>query len=471
MRVKFTDPEQHDVIPPIMRAWMDINFEREAPWMYSRMSCLSAVAAAIGRNMWTFYGKDLFPNLYMVLAGEPGSKKSSSIMQCRTYLTLAGYKAFGAEHQNRKEFIKSLMKQSHTKGERISSDMKAAQRSATTKGRTARKDMQQWLVGVYSKREESRYDIDEDQVVEEGLESADLDSSSPMYLCLSELADLTSRNPDFMTTLNSLWDSPPSYTDVSGMYVPAPCINMVGGINPASFSKVFPATEMQSGLITRVLLIVGERSKRAIQPFDFKDSSEFVKIIVAELIRIMDMRGEVTFTDAAKDLLRECQVVQPRINDSRFTYYYDRRHEQLMKLCICMAAMWDTYEVQREHVILANTILTFVEWNMANALGDYGVSREMKHGEKIIQAIKQHDQDGDGAPADKVAQAVRQLVPNSLEMAQALGYLDKSGAITITNGRYYLNARTISERANYDGLLYNSAMLPEWLEADNRLHS
>jgi len=469
MKVKFVEPTQHTAVPPIMRAWMDINFEREAPWMYSRMSCLSAVAAAIGRNMWTYYGKDLYPNLYMVLAGEPGSKKSSSISQCRAYLTLAGYKAFGAEHQNRKEFIKSLAKQSHTKGERISADMKAAQKTATTRGRTGRKDMQAWLMKVHSQREEARYDIDENEVVEEGLESADLDSSSPMYLCLSELADLTSRNPDFMTTLNSLWDSPTSYTDVAGTYVHAPCINMVGGINPASFSKVFPATEMQSGLITRVLLVVGERSSRSIQPFDFKDSSESVKAIVAELIRIMDMKGEVTFSEAAKDLLRECQVLQPRINDSRFTYYYDRRHEQLMKLCICMAAMWDTYEVQRQHVILANSILTFLEWNMANALGEYGVSREMKHGEKIIQAIKQHDQSDGGAPADKVAQAVRQLIPNSMEMAQALAYLEKSGAITITNGRYYLNARTLSERANYDGLLYDSTMLPEWLEADNRL--
>lgn len=470
MKVKFVEPVQHQAIPPIMRAWMDINFEREAPWMYSRMSCISAVAAAISRNMWTYYGKDLFPNLYMVLAGEPGSKKSSSIMQCRTYLTLAGFKAFGAEHQNRKEFIKSLMKQTHTKGERISTDMKAAQRGATTKGRSARRDMQQWLVGVHSKREESRYDIDDDEVVEEGLETADLDRHSPMYLCLSELADLTSRNPDFMTTLNSLWDSPPSYTDVSGMYVAAPCINMIGGINPASFAKVFPVTEMQSGLITRVLLIVGERTSRSIQPFDFKDSSEYVKTIVAELIRITDMRGEVTFSSNAKELLRECQVLQPKVNDSRFTYYYDRRHEQLMKMCIIIAAMWDTYEVQYEHVVLANTILTFVEWNMANALGEYGVSREMKNGEKIIGAIRQHSQDGDGAPSDKVAQAVRQLVPNSLEMAQALAYLEKSGAITISNARYYLNARTISERANYDGLLYDSSMLPEWLEADNRLH-
>ena len=106
---------------------------------------------------------------------------------------------------------------------------------------------------------------------------------------------------------------------------------------------------------------------------------------------------------------------------------------------------------------------------MANALGEYGVSREMKHGEKIIQAIRQHTQADGGAPADKVAQAVRQLVPNSMEMAQALAYLEKSGSITITGGRYYLNARTLSERANYDGFLYDSTMLPEWLEADNRL--
>lgn len=467
--IKYAEPTQHDAIPPIMKAWMDINFEREAPWMYSRMACISAVASAIGRDMWVYYGKDLFPNLYMVFAGEPGSKKSSSIAQARYYLTLAGYRAFGAEHQNRKEFIKSLAKQSHTKGERISSDMKAAQKVATTRGRTGRADLQQWLVRMHSQREEAKYDIDENEVIEESMSESDTDRASPMYLCLSELADLTSRNPDFMTTLNNLWDSPPSYTDVNGTYIHAPVINMIGGINPASFSKVFPATEMQSGLITRVLLVVGEKSNRSIQPFDFKDSSDSVKIIVGELIRILDMRGEVTFSDSAKALLRECQTLQPRINDSRFTYYYDRRHEQLMKLCICVAAMWGMYEVQRQHVVLANTILTFLEWNMANALGEYGVSREMKNGEKIIQAIKQHDQGDCGAPADKVAQAVRQLIPNSMEMAQALAYLERSGMITITGGRYYLNARTLSERANYDGFLYDSTMLPEWLEADNRL--
>lgn len=469
--ITFKEPEQHSAVPPIMKAWMDINFEREAPWIYSRMSCFSAVAAAIGRSMWTYYGKDLYPNLYMVLAGEPGSKKSSSILQGRNYLTLAGYKAFGAEHQNRKEFIKSLAKQSHTKGERVSADMKSAQKTATTLGRKGRQDMQAWLMRVHSKREESLYAVEDADVPEDSAlsELADMDKSSPMYLCLSELADLTSRNPDFMTTLNSLWDSPTSYTDVAGTYIHAPCINMIGGINPASFGKVFPATEMQSGLITRVLLVVGEKSKRSIQPFDFKNSSESVKTIVSELIRIMDMRGEVTFTDGAKSLLRECQVTQPRINDSRFTYYYDRRHEQLMKLCVCVAAMWDTYEVTKEYVILANTILTFVEWNMANALGEYGVSKEMKNGEKIIQAIRQLDQAGDGAPTDKVAQSIRQLIPNAMELAQALAFLERSNMITISGARYYLNARTLTERANYDGILYDSTMLPEWLEADNRL--
>ena len=64
-------------------------------------------------------------------------------------------------------------------------------------------DLQQWLVRMHSQREEAKYDIDENEVVEESMSESDTDRASPMFLCLSELADLTSRNPDFMTTLNS----------------------------------------------------------------------------------------------------------------------------------------------------------------------------------------------------------------------------------------------------------------------------
>lgn len=464
------DPKQHSAIPPIMRAWMDINFEREAPWVYSRMSCVAAVAAALGRNVWVDYGKPLYPNFYIVLAGEPGSKKSSALMQAKQYLTLAGYNAFGADHQNRKEFIKSLTQQSHTKGTRITADMRAAQRTAVSRGGSIR-DLNAWVREMHSKRLSTVYDADSDMVVEDtDIAGMEVESkSSPMFLCLSELADLCGRNPEFMTTLNNLWDSPTSYTDVSGMYIQNPIINLIGGINPASFGKVFPPTEMQSGLITRVLLVVGDKSKRSIQPFDFKDSQQQVKTIVSELARISDMRGEFTITESGKQLLRDVHVKQPKINDARFTYYYDRRHEQLMKLVMCVAAMHDSYTITHEHIMLANTILTFVEWNMANALGDYGVSKEMKNGTHIMTAIRQHEVGVNGAAMDVVAASVRGVVQLGMDMAAALQYLERSGAITISGGRYYINAKNISERSSQDGVIYDSTMIPEWLEADNRL--
>ena len=469
--------KQHKDIPPIMAAFMDKWFERESPWIYSRFALISAVAAMMGRDVYTYYGKSLYPNLYVVLTGEPGSKKSTVILEVRQLMSLAGYKFFGPDHLNRTSFMKSLSTLSHgLNAARNRIAVSNALGSVASNHRKSRRQTAEWIAHVVKAQadaEVAAYEMPIEEVDEETsgiLDELDIDiqgRTSPMYLCMGELVDMCNRSPELLVTINNFWDNPDSYADATGIIIDKPILNMLGGLNPASFAKVFPVTEMQSGLITRVLLVRGRRSSRNIQPFDFKPSAANDETVIEELMAIGRLKGEMRIAEEAKDLLRMCATMQPKILDARFTYYFDRRHEQLMKLCMVIAAMWQTMTIEYKHVMLANTILTYNEWHMADALGEYGVNNTMKNADKLLNVLNSTPE----KMADRatVTKALSGIINSTLALAEALKYLEDTGAITQVGGVYHVNERTIADRSVMDGTLYDSTMLPEWLETNGTL--
>src|SRR6187402_2504281 len=95
------------------RNLFDMYFEyvkdTESPKVYHRWSIISAVATALGRRCWLPFGANrIFPNMYIMLVGNPGTRKSVAIKGVRKVLSAAGYDKFSAERTSKEKFLLDL---------------------------------------------------------------------------------------------------------------------------------------------------------------------------------------------------------------------------------------------------------------------------------------------------------------------------------------------------------------------------
>lgn len=464
--------QHHSSVPKLQQVWMNINMEREAPWIYTRIASFATVAALLGRRVWLPYGSRLlYPNLYVVLAGEPASKKSTIINQSTDFARVAGFRNLSPKHLNRTKLLKDLQSMSHAK------DFAAIrrQRDATIKGMAKLKGIDPERVyrdvGETGARDVTAEELEAADVSDDdnfALGGVDDGRDNEMFLSMPEMTDNTkSGSVELWTTVNNLWDNHGTYSDASGIVIPKPCINLLGAVNPSSFNKVFPPTEMQSGLITRIILVRGHKTDRFLLPMDFRDTYEEEVQVIKMLRNMMDVEGAIKVDADALNLVRDIGKHQPRIADTRFSYYYDRRLEQLFKLCMIAAVMHGRMTVTSADVLYCNTVLTYNEWHMADALGDYGISSTMRAADQILMALRNtHDK---AMTRPQLNRAVHHQMPNTLVYSEALTYLKDTGAVTMAAGKVYLNTKQLDELDKFDGRLYDSSLLPEWLEQVNKM--
>src|SRR5437879_251685 len=90
----------------------------ESPPDYHRWCCLSALSVLAGRRFWFRLGPiTYYPNLYIVLVGHPGVKKSSALDRAKDVVRAVGCCPIAAA-QATKEFIAKAMSRDNFAGKR-----------------------------------------------------------------------------------------------------------------------------------------------------------------------------------------------------------------------------------------------------------------------------------------------------------------------------------------------------------------
>lgn len=480
--------EQHPHTPPLMRRMFDMFEGRESPYSYVRMSTYAMVATAMARRMYLPYGsKLLYPNLYVVLVGEPATKKTTVITTCKRMLTAAGVKDFSPNHMSRLRLVQGLAINAFNRDNevtrRLAGDVQADYVKLYGKTQTmldlAKK------AGVAALNAESPFrkiseavsqdltDIDldgiETEVTSSALESLTNEcNSASMYM--DELVDGANQQAkDLWVTVTALWDGNP-YVDTSGIVIPRPCVNMLAGINPASFCKVFPNTEMQSGLITRLILVHGTKTGRQLAPFDFNAelNMQCELDIIKHLHELREMSGEMSIDEDAKVLLRKIMATQPKVQDSRFDYYYDRRLDHLMKMVMAHAAMWGRYTITRDDVLFCNTALTANEWRMSDALGSYGLNPIVKLADLLLRQLRDYVLTPEGAATaggmqrSALYNVMKTSTTSQVDFANAIAHLMTSGQITQEGELFFANTVTLAHLTRLKGSILDPSMCVEW---------
>lgn len=335
----------------------------EGSALLGRWAAISAASTALGRNCWINQGHTrVYPNFYILFVGSAGSRKSTAMKIARELLRNSGYaqNQFAATHTSRQSFYDDL---------------------AALTPATVRDELQNEELGLSD------------------FTAADWAKiTTQTYIFADELVQFLGRNNgDFCSSLCDMWDYEGIYKykarHSKSVAIINPHISLFGGLTHDHFQDCFPERVWQQGFGSRTILVhAGERRQRLFNPP--LPNAELGKSI-SELLTALRTKvyGEVTYSTAALKVAKEIYMSEDEYlpKDIRLQGYNSRRNSQLVKLMMLNSALDGRLVIERDDVILANTILSFTESKMTNALGQYGFAKNAEAAHQVCEAINHSD--------------------------------------------------------------------------------
>lgn len=403
----------NDNAPDFINLYLSYTSKTECPTFFHRWAAISSLAAYLGRSLFFKHGHfTLYPNLYTMLIGSPGTKKSSAIKIGAKLLKQTGYNTFAAKKTRQEKFLLDLAEQSE-------------RANAVKMGDTAGFDI-----------------LDTNLWGDEvSIDEASNYSSYPPAECFIAADEFNNfigiGNLDFVSILGELWDYEGVYDyklkNSKSVFIPDPTINILGGNTSTGFSQAFSTESIGQGFFSRLLLIYGEPSG---VKYTFPPAPDLQ--IQAQLVALLkqikeSLVGEVAMDSEAMKLLDSIYKQWPGIDDIRFEHYANRRLTHLLKLCMVVSASRISKVISKKDVIYANTILTFTEHLMPKALGEFGKARNSDISHKVMTAIEATD-------TPLTLQAIWKIVHTDLEnrnqLMEILGNLQVAEKIQVAGGGY-----------------------------------
>lgn len=329
----------------------------EVPAFFNRWSLIAGIGALLGRKYYFSHGNfQINPNIYCMLIGSPGTRKSSAIKLMKKFMLAAGYDKIAASKTTKEKFVMDLA----GIGEEDSSG-------------DTQSILDQNLWG------------DDDSTKED----------AELFVMADEFNNFFGNgNIEFISLLGELWDYEGVYEsrtkNFKAVKVHNPTISILGGNTPTNLATAFPPEIIGQGFFSRILLIYGEPNGRRIA-FPTVPSASAAAEIVEYLRRIAALSGGVTLTGESQKLLERIYSEHTGFPDVRFESYSNRRFNHLIKICLITAASRLSNKIERADVIYANTVLVHTEHLMPKALGEFGKSRNSDISHRVITLLESAD--------------------------------------------------------------------------------
>lgn len=396
--------------------------DTEAPIFYHRWSAISMVGAYLGRQYSFSLGHfELYTNLYTMLIGEPGTRKSTAIKIAKKIIAQAGYDKISGDKTSKEKFMMDL----------AGIEDGALDSGYGGKGAKSNQTMEQLL---------------DEQL---GFNTDEIGPDCEMYIACDEFNDFIGLgNLEFISLLGNLWD----YNGVfknriktgKSVSILNPTISILGGNTATSFANAFPPDSLGQGFFSRLLLIHGEETGKK-HTFPALPSVEATNHIISALQRIkMVVKGKAELSEDAKLLLDKIYKSGKKMDDVRFNSYSNRRFTHLIKLCLIISATYYCTTISAAHVIEANTLLTHTESLMPKALGQFGRARNSEVTHKIMSILNSAERPlsikelwafcvSDMEKVDDLMNQLRNLLTADMIFAIEGKYLSKKKVVEMQN--------------------------------------
>ena len=317
-------------------------------YLWAGLSCL---AAQLARNVYIPFGNGkIYPNLYVMFVGDPGKRKSTAIKDLKKRIKAAGYQNICGDKVTMQKYLLDL--------------------AGVGEGSVEDSNITEFNLGIT---------LGTNDYVES-------------YINQDEFSDFIGiNNYPFISLLGNFWDidEPYIYRTKNGqsIEIPSPIVNILGATTPSQFNTIFPPAISEQGFLSRLIIVNIPESKRKIARPLPSDASVIEKVVDG-LKAVRKLSGELVMSDAVWDKLEEIYLSWKPVEDTRFAHYSTRRHTQLLKLCILATCSRYTIEMSVDDVIFANTLLSFTEHFMPQALGQFGKNKDGDVNSKVISYLR-----------------------------------------------------------------------------------
>lgn len=392
--------------------------DTECPTTFHRWSALCILGAWLGRRLSFQLGHfKIHPNLYVMLMGSPGTRKSTAIKISANLIRQAGYTNIAADRTTKEKFLLDLS------GEETSCSA--------------------------------------EDILDKNLFGANKDSAEILVAADEFNNFIGNGNIEFLSLLGVLWDHNGTFANrvknSKSIEITDPTVSILSGNTPTGFSLAFPAESIGQGIFSRLLLVHGEPSGRKIT-FPEPPTTEETAIVLDQLVRIRSTcYGNLNLSEGARNLLDKIYKTNKGLDDVRFESYSNRRFTHLLKLCIIVTAARVSTTMTEEDVLYANTILSHAEHTMPQALGSFGKAKHSDVAHKILQIL------GDATSAFSLKDLwtrVHTDLDKLTDLADILKNLVAAEkVIQFQNG--FLIKRKLIEETNVEGLVDYSLLTPE----------
>ena len=402
-----------------LRDYLDYVEETESPRIFHVWSALSAVSACLGRRVWYEFGHlNIYPNMYVVLSGPSGVRKSSAL-SC----------------------AKKLLKENTSV--HFAPDDTGGQRQGIISAMAKTFGDSDALDDLFEKA------FTEPDAGVDALSNLEIDTRDPhhMYACQEEFNSfIGEKNTQLMTFLQKMYDGDDYEYQLksTSQTLKQGLLGILGATTPAQIALSMPQESVGQGFTSRVIFVfAGEKYKSVPRPIRY---NPVIGGRIAEVLSNawMNMEGPMKETPEAAAKMDQLYEAKLHVNDTRFTNYATRRHQHLQKLVMAIAASGKRMEIREEDVILGDAILCLTEKTMPDALGEFGMSKLSAAKQRLIEFIKGAT---DPVPADLIGSLMSRDM-TALECAGAVNDLKNSGQISAINlrGKEYLVSRELKKK-------------------------
>lgn len=347
-------------VPDFFQLYFKYTEATEVPAFFNRWAAIVGIGAFLGRNFYIGHGHfEIYPNIYCMLIGSPGTRKSTSIKLMKSLLRKAGYDTIAADRTTKEKFLLDL---SGDTGEVFD-----------PKNKGAAKDIDLSSINLFG----------------DGNDTQDRE----MLIAADEFNDFIGLgNHDFISLLGNLWDYNGLYQNRikngKSISILNPTVSILGGNTTTGFSLAFPPEILGQGFFSRLLLVYGEPNGKKIT-FPEPPCPARTAQLVEYLQEIkLNCRGQATLLPEAKRLLDKIYKEWKDLPDVRFVSYSNRRLQHLLKICLVVAAARLSTEISAQDVLYANTILSHTEHLMPKALGEFGKARNSDTVHKVMEVLE-----------------------------------------------------------------------------------
>lgn len=326
---------------------MEYTENTEPPTIFRKWVALSTIASVLQRKCSLPFGhEEVYPNMYVVLIGPSGSRKSTAMRPGRQLLQNIGVN-LAAESTTREALIKRLSEAGSTTG-----------------------DMDSLRVGLHSS----------------------------MTVHSSEFAVFIGHNkPELIAALTNWYDSEGKWTyetkhggeeEILNVWV-----NLIGATTPELLRHILPMEAITGGLTSRIIFIYhGSRVKPIAVPTKSERAEELEPKLAADLRAIYLLQGNFKMTEEALDYWQEFVVEDyenPPFSDYRFEAYMQRRRWHTLKLAMIInASRTDRMTLAKADLQKAVRWLKEAERNMPNVFTGIGYSDTAGLTRRVLEYVR-----------------------------------------------------------------------------------